>query len=701
MSETRPAATPEEAPEVTTGYHLPQRTKMLILGGAMLAMFLSSMEQTVVSTALPRIAADLNGLELFVWPFTAFMLTSVTTIPVAGRLSDIYGRKPLLLVGLVVFLGGSALCGFAQDMTQLIGFRAVQGLGAGFLMSNTMAISGDLFPPSERGKYMGVFAGIFGISALIGPPLGGFLTDELSWRWVFWINLPLGVFSVITIALFMPWIRPVKRKVQIDYLGVILLALTLVPSLLALTLVGTSASLGDPLIVALFVGSGLGLVAFMVVERRAAEPIVPLELFKNRTFRTVAIVMTGMGIGVFGVTFFLPLFVQGVIGKTATESGSIVTPQMLAIVVMAALAGQIMSRTGRYKVMALLGATLMFAGLLAMTQLNASSTLGDVVWRAILFGLGMGLIFPILMLATQNAVSQRYLGTVASANQFFQSVGGLIGVTVFGALLNSSVSGAVASRLPADLAAFADPQKLVDPTQRAAALETLGQEQFLLVAETTRNALSDAITGNFTVSVVVAALIFLALLTLKELKLRGADDHEGAEDIQAMHESESETAEPEAVAAAAFVPAPDPAPALVPAGAPVSSHADSQAHAPPALAAPVPLATAPMAEWRAEPDRSQASRSRGTPLWQQALNLRLPGWTMSRRHQAELAGALAIGSLLGLAASVSTRNGSGKTRGREPARAPEGSSIDVRARRLRRGLADRIDPPPKRRWPWA
>ncbi|MCZ6544841.1 MAG: MFS transporter, partial [Chloroflexi bacterium] len=379
MSETRPAAAPEEAPEVTTGYHLPQRTKMLILGGAMLAMFLSSMEQTVVSTSLPRIAADLNGLDLFAWVFTAFMLTSVTTIPVAGRLSDIYGRKPLLLVGLVVFLGGSALSGFAQDMTQLIGFRAVQGLGAGFLMANTMAISGDLFPPSERGKYMGVFAGIFGISALIGPPLGGFLTDSLSWRWVFWINLPLGVFSVIAIAMFMPWIRPAKRKVQIDYLGVILLALTLVPSLLALTLVGTSASLGDPLIVALFVGSALGLVAFMVVERRAAEPIVPLELFKNRTFRTVAIVMTGMGIGVFGVTFFLPLFVQGVIGKTATESGSIVTPQMLAVVVMAALAGQIMARTGRYKVMALVWAALLFGGLLTMTQLNASSTLGDVV----------------------------------------------------------------------------------------------------------------------------------------------------------------------------------------------------------------------------------------------------------------------------------------------------------------------------------
>jgi len=671
------------AADVATGYHLPQRTKLLIMGGAMLAMFLSSMEQTVVSTALPRIVSELNGLNLIAWVVTAFMLTSVTTVPVAGRLSDIYGRKPLLLVGLVVFLTGSALSGFAQDMTQLVLFRGLQGFGAGALMSNTMAISGDLFPPSERGKYMGLFAGIFGISAIIGPTLGGFLTDQLSWRWVFWINLPLGVFSVFAILFFMPWIRPSKRKVRIDYLGVVTLAWALVPGLLALALVGDDATWNDPHILLMFAASVVGLGAFIFNESRAAEPIVPLELFKNRTFTTAAITMVGMGVGVFGVIFFIPLFVQGVIGKTATESGSILTPQMLAVVVMAAVSGQVMSRTGRYKFMAVGGSVILLVAIISMTQLNVNSSLGDVVWRQILFGLGMGSIFPVLMLAVQNALPQRYLGTVSSSNQFFQQVGGLVGITVFGTLLNNHVASAVSEKLPPELAAVANPQQLVDPRQREAIIDRLGMDTFLQVADVTRNALADAITGNFVIAAAVAGIIVLAMLTLRELKLRGADDLEGATELRgprpslAPDRSSDGTLEPRPPVT------PVPAVALATAGAPAAGP-----DPPPAA---VPLAAVPVAATR--------ERSTAPPLWRLIVDARLPGWTLSPRRRAELAGAVFVGSVLGLAASVSARNGNGKATSRRARSQPRGG----RLWEVRRRLADRLDPPapePRRRRWW-
>jgi len=701
LAEVEPGG-PDEY-ETVTGFDLPYRTKMLIMAGAMLAMFLSSMEQTVVSTALPRIVSDLDGLKLIAWVVTAFLLTSVTVIPVAGRLSDIYGRKPLLLIGLVVFLSGSALSGFSQDMTQLVLFRGLQGFGAGVLMANTMAISGDLFPPSERGKYMGMFAGIFGISAIIGPTLGGFLTDTLSWRWVFWINLPVGVFSVVAIFFFMPWIRPAKRKVKIDYLGVATLVWALVPGLLALALIGDSASITDAHILLMFLASAVGVVVFILTERRAAEPIVPLELFKNRTFRTAAIVMTGMGVGVFGVSFFIPLFVQGVIGKTATQSGTILTPQMLAVVVMAALSGQIMSRTGKYKIIALIGSVLLFSSMLSMTQLNINSSLGDVIWRMVLFGLGMGLIFPVMMLAVQNAVPQRLLGTVSSSSQFFQTIGGLVGITIFGTLLNNRVAADIAKTLPDDLAKLASPQQLVDPRQREAIIDAIGIDQFLLVADATRQALSNAIVGNFWISVGVVILIFFALLQLKELKLRDATNLGGAEDqdanpaVRPPDTGPSEAAPPETAPTAQSPPAVDAAPSARP--PPLETGTPRPA---PVLAS----STLPPI-----PDGKRAS------LWAQAAELRLPAWSVAKRRRVELIGALTVGSAMGLAASVSARNGNGRRATKKRQEVPSGSPgaridarLDQRIQDVRRRTADWLDPPrplqpPKRRWfkrgrPW-
>jgi len=665
------------AEELTvTGFHLPQRTKMLIMGGAMLALFLSSMEQTVVSTALPRIVSDLDGLHLIAWVVTAFLLASVTVVPVAGRLSDIYGRKPLLLVGLTIFLVGSALAGFAQNMTMLIVFRGIQGFGAGILMANTMAISGDLFPPSERGKYMGLFAGIFGISAIIGPSLGGFLTDQLSWRWVFWINLPLGVFSVLAILFFMPWIRPPKRKVQIDYTGVAALVWTLVPALLALALLGTTAELGDLHIIAMFLASVVGLVVFILNERRVPEPIVPLELFKVRTFSTAAIVMFGMGIGVFGVIFFIPLFVQGVVGKTATESGAVLTPQMLAVVFTAALSGQIMSRTGRYKFMALTGVILLGVAVATMTQLNLNSSLGDVIWRQILFGAGMGMIFPVMMLAVQNAVPQRYLGTASSSTQFFQSVGGLVGITVFGTLLNKSVESDLASRLPAEIAGSANAQQLLDPAQRAAIVDEIGPDAFVQIAIVIREALADAITGNFWISLGVIGVIFVAMLQLKELKLRGADQLGGAEEIEAAAD------DPDGLPAAANPTSPPiPALALATAEQPAPADPDSRVTAP--ARDRFPLARGAGAGMASAGSTSKVAR---------LLDTRVPELPLSRRRRGEVLGALVLGSLLGLAASVSARNGNGNGR-RVKSEPSWQANREGRMVGLRRRGADLLDPP--------
>lgn len=637
----------------TAGFRLPHRTKMLILGGALLAMFLSAMEATVVTTAIPRIVSQLGGLHLIAWMTTIFMLAALITVPIAGRLSDVYGRKPFLVGGLLVFMLGSALSGFADSMAQLIAFRAIQGLGAGVLMANTMAISGDLFPPRERGKYIGLFASVFGVSAIIGPTLGGFLTDELSWRWVFWINLPLGIFAVLVIALKMPWLRPAPRKVQIDYIGVFTLIWALVPGLLALSLIGSGDAWGDPRVLLLFLASALGLPAFLLAESRARDPILPLQLFRNRTFAIVALVFFGLGAGLFGVTFFIPLFVQGVIGKTATESGTIITPEMLSVVVFVAISGQIISRTGRYKYVALVGAATMLVGVLTMTQMSTETTFVGVIWRLIIFGAGMGLLFPVLTLAVQNALPQSMLGTVSGSTQFFENVGGLVGITVFGTLLNSRIASRLSEDLPADLAAVADPEQLIDPGQRSAIIDEIGADSFLVVAEAMRDALASAITANFYVSIAVGVIIFAALLAMKELRLRTAEDvesgpHESAPDQPATPSSD---ALPEAPSPAP----PSPDPTLVPAHALVAGGSG------PALRA----------------DRT---------VRRQILGPRLPPLPQRLIGRTSVVGALLLGAAMGLAVAAGSRDDGSPKRS-----APTGILAP-----LRRRLADRIDPPRRR-----
>ena len=517
------AAPPQDAAAATAasvGFALPHRTKMLILASAVAAMFLSAVQHSIVATATPVLAADLGRLDLIAFMQSAFMATSVPAVAIAGRLSDVYGRKPFLLGGLVLFAGATALCGFATSMEMLVGFRALQGIGGGILMGNAFSVSGDLFPPSERGKYMGLFAAVFGIGGLIGPLLGGLIVDALSWRWVFWAILPIALVAFAAIAVIMPWLRPPPRKVVIDWFGIGALLLALMPAMLALGLVSTGAAWLDPRALALFGLSAFGLLLFIAAERRAAEPILPGALFRNHTFRVSALVMMVIGGGMFGVAFFLAYYMQGVLGYSPTASGLLLSTEIIALVVTASLAGQVISRTGRYKSIAILAALIVAVGGWLLTQLTTETTAVGVVWRLVLFGCGLGLLYPSLMVAAQNALPQSMLGTISGATQFFEEMGAIIGVTLVGALVTGRLAAELAARLPAELAARADPTQLLSEEAGAGLLAELGAEQAGQIIAALPEALAVAIAGNFWISAGVGIVAVIAVATLREKRLR-------------------------------------------------------------------------------------------------------------------------------------------------------------------------------------
>ncbi len=504
----------------SVGFNLPHRTKMLILGSAVVAMFMSAVQHSIVATATPVLAADLGRFDLIAFMESAFMATSVPAVAIAGRMSDVYGRKPFLLAGLAIFAGATALAGFATSMEMLIGFRALQGIGGGILMGNTFSISGDLFPPSERAKYMGIFAAVFGVGGLVGPLLGGLIVDALNWRWVFWSILPLAAIAFASIAFIMPWLRPPPRKVIIDWMGIGALLLALMPAMLALGLVSTGTAWLDIKTLALFGVSALGMVAFAGAERTAKEPILPGVLFRNHTFRVAAVVMAAIGGGLFGVAFFLAYFMQGVLGYSPTASGLLLSTEIVSLVIMATIGGQIVSRTGKYKALAVIGAVIIVISGWLMTQLGTSSGAVDAIWRLVLFGAGLGLLYPSLLTAAQNALPQSMLGTVSGATQFFEEIGAILGVTLVGALVTGRLASELAARLPADLASHADPTQLLSEEASSGLLAELGEADFTLVLTALPEALAVAITSNFWISVVVGAVALVAVLTLKEQRLR-------------------------------------------------------------------------------------------------------------------------------------------------------------------------------------
>ncbi len=521
--------------------------KVLVMIGVMLGLLLAALDQTIVATAMPRIVQELKGLEHLSWVFTAYMLTSTITVPIYGKLSDIYGRKWFFLGAIIVFMLGSALSGLSQNMTQLILFRGFQGIGGGALFANAFTIIADLFPPAQRGKWQGIFGGVFGLASVIGPTLGGYLTDHVSWRWNFYINIPIGILALIVIYFLMPHIKhhidPKERS--IDYSGAVTLVLGLVPFLLALVWGGNQYAWNSIQEISLFILSVVFISAFIFIEGKAKEPILPLSLFRNNIFLISVIIIFLTGLGMFGTILYIPLFAQNVIGVSATNSGVILTPMTLALIVGSITSGQLISRTGRYKFMAIIGLGVVTAGIYLLSTMTAQTTETELVLRMITVGLGLGITMPIFTIAVQNSFEYSKLGVVTSSTQLFRSLGGTVGVAVMGSVLNNSLANKISdlssdpfiqnlSRINPNFNVHnIDANKLQglmsgpgkDQVQKAiSSLPPYIQAQALqgLTDFTTKikGALADSIGHVFFISTFLVALAFVLAFFLKEIPLR-------------------------------------------------------------------------------------------------------------------------------------------------------------------------------------
>ncbi|MEV6402701.1 MULTISPECIES: MDR family MFS transporter [Streptomyces] len=494
--------------------HVPGNV-LVSIGALLLGMLLAALDQTIVSTALPTIVSDLGGMEHLSWVVTAYLLASTAATPLWGKLGDQYGRKRLFQIAIVIFLIGSALCGMAQNMPQLIGFRALQGLGGGGLMVLSMAIVGDIVPPRERGRYQGLFGAVFGATSVLGPLLGGLFTEHLSWRWVFYVNLPLGAVALAVIAAVLHIPRKSAKHV-IDYLGTLLIASVATCLVLVASLGGTTWGWGSPQIVGLAVlGVALAFV-FVAVERRAAEPVLPLKLFRIRTFTLSAVISFIVGFAMFGAMTYLPTFLQVVQGVSPTLSGVHMLPMVAGLLLASTASGQIVSRTGRWKVFPVTGTAVTAIGLLLLHQLDEHSSTAVMSAFFFVFGLGLGLVMQVLVLIVQNAVSYEDLGVATSGATFFRSIGASFGVAIFGTVFTNRLGDKLADAfrgvdLPSGIsldALEADPRVIGD-------LPAALRPEVL-------HAYASSITDVFLYAAPVALLGFVLSWFLKEDPLRGS-----------------------------------------------------------------------------------------------------------------------------------------------------------------------------------
>jgi EmrB/QacA subfamily drug resistance transporter len=504
----------------------------LVFGGLLLVMLLAALDQTIVATALPTIVGDLGGLDHISWVVTAYLLAQTAVTPLYGKLGDMYGRKVVLQFGLVVFLIGSALCGLSQSLDELIAFRALQGLGGGGLMVSAQAAIGDVVPPRERGRYTGLFGAVFGLASVAGPLLGGFLTSDFSWRWIFYVNLPLGIVAFFVLAATLPTVTERVHHV-VDYLGTVLLGSGLTAIVLAASLGGTSYGWGSPEIVGLAIAGVLLLVAFAFVERRAAEPVLPPRLLSNRVFVVTGAVGFVVGFALFGAVTYLPLFLQVVKGATPTGSGLQLLPLMGGLLITSIVSGQIITRTGRYKPFPIAGTAVMTLGLYLLSTMSPSSSRTSISLFMFILGLGLGMVMQVLILAVQNAVDYSDLGVATSGATLFRSIGGSLGTAVLGAIFANRLTSELKLALPASAASHANAGGGVNPKQ-IAQLPPLLRDGYL-------HAFTNALSTVFLVASAFAVAAFVLSWFIRQLPLREtvastdmADTFAGPREIESL-----------------------------------------------------------------------------------------------------------------------------------------------------------------------
>ncbi|MGH2494745.1 MAG: MDR family MFS transporter [Ktedonobacteraceae bacterium] len=501
-----------------------------VLIGVMLGMLLSALDQTIVGTALPRIVASLGGLDHYAWVATGYLLASTVSIPLYGKLSDIYGRRFFFIGGMVIFLAGSALSGTSQDMTQLIIYRAIQGLGAGALMPLAVAIIGDIFPPSERGKWQGLITAVFGLATIVGPIVGGAITDNWGWRWVFYVNMPIGIIAIVTAGIVMP--KTLRRKQHtIDYSGATALVAFAVPLLLAFSWAGTQYAWNSWQVVLMFAIAAIMLGTFILIELRAAEPIISPRLFKNSIFLVSTIAMFMVSAGMFGAILYLPLFVQAVTGNSATNSGVVLTPMMLGFMFSSIVGGQLLSRTGRYKILAIVGFIVASIGMFLLSRMTAATGNGQVSLNMVVTGLGIGVMMSLFTIIVQNAFPFRQLGEVTAGLTFFRSIGSTIGVAVMGTIMTNSFQSTLQSSLSPALAravppSLQNPQVLLNPAvlsslqQQFARQGAQGLALFHDFFEAVKTSLATGIDNIFVLSLIAMLLGLVSVFFLREIPLR-------------------------------------------------------------------------------------------------------------------------------------------------------------------------------------
>ncbi len=525
---------------------LPRRDVILTLAGVMLALFLSALDQTIVAIALPSIVLDLGGFDRLTWITTSYLVASTTAVPIAGRLSDMYGRKWFFVIGIVIFLVGSILAGLSQSMGQLIAFRALQGIGGGVMMANAFTTIADIFPPAERGKYMGFMTGVFGVAAILGPLLGGLITDGLSWHWIFYVNVPLAIPILYLFIKYFPDAHIERREHKIDYLGALLLIAGVVPLLIGLAWADVEYAWGSPQVLSALIFGGAMLAVLVWWETKAEEPIIPLQMFKNRIIAVSLFVTFLTGFAMFGAIIFIPLYFQAVLGASASASGTFLTPMMLGMVFGATISGQAMSRLGgHYRRQGILGLIVMLIGAGLLSTIDAGTSRIGATGMIVIFGFGMGTTFPLYTIAIQNTVPRHMMGIATSSSQFFRSIGGTIGLAIFGSFMVSRYTDGLKEAFTGEAARAYDaglltsvaenPQALIDSGALVELEMTLtnsiegGGDLVGEVLNGLQASLAEAISNVFLFVFVILVVALIATTQLKVIPLRGRGGAPGGE----------------------------------------------------------------------------------------------------------------------------------------------------------------------------